>query len=64
MHGRSHKIKKEDRLEELSNFQNLLRKLWQTTIQSESLISVLEGTDAKRRKYFENLQKNFVPPSA
>lgn len=63
IHGRTHNIAPENRLQELARFQAVLRRLWSVVCASPSLISDLEGSDSRRQAHFEILEQGYIPPS-
>lgn len=63
MHGRTHRIERDERLPTLARVQQLLRRLWRAVLSSPATIAALDGTDEERKAYFTELQLGYVPPS-
>lgn len=62
MHGRGHLISQDDRLPILAKFANALRLAWKAILASQGTVQALEGTDAQRKVFFEQLQGTWSPP--
>ena len=61
MHGRTHNVASSERLPFLA--QTVLRKLWGTVLSSPQIISILEDSDAQRKKYMSQLTSGYTPPN-
>jgi len=61
MHGRTNNVVRNDRLPTLIRFQEVLRRLWRTTLTTPSLSAALEGTDTQRKAHFQALETGFTP---
>jgi hypothetical protein len=62
MHGRAHSVPANDRLPSLANFADMMRKLWLVVISSSPVIEALEGADAQRKAYIDQISVGYSPP--
>lgn len=62
IHGRIHRIKNTKRLELLTNFSNLLRKLWICILIDKSVLKELEKKDSNRGIFFKKIEAGYTPP--
>jgi len=63
IHGEYRWLKKPDRnLTHLSNFSDLLRRLWRIVLSSKEYCRELEKGDEKRRLLFGKIEAGYIPP--
>lgn len=62
MHGRMHEIAAAERLPLVGRIQAVTRTLWRQILQTPSLATTLEETDAVRKEHFMALCNGYVPP--
>ena len=64
VHGKMHELRERSprKLELLSDFSNLLRKLWKAVLTDKYILRELEKSDFKREQFFDKTEKGYTPP--
>ena len=64
VHGNLRKMRNPDlNLKRHAEFSKLIRKVWQTVLSDNSILSILEKSNCYRKKFFKRRELGYRPPS-